>query len=317
MPATATTVDWSNLRQSTLGTRERRVVLPSSVATLIRALALFPDLQSEESEPVDFQKLQSIVESDSRFHNEVERQLQFNHFDRPILPASQGPSLIDLGATDARRILISSGLHAVKSFSKSKLINGRNFWASNHERALFAWEVAELLHADPFLAFTAAMVQDFLLPYLTTEFFNDYLRFVETPEAEAVELAVFERKTFGWHHARAAAGVMASWGFPDDLTCCVLFHHGGLGLLKHHEMGRTAAAAVAVAALVPESIGQVPNGLQQLAYLHERWAQFDLLRIAQRVDQRLAHIERRRLNHIPLLRRCRKVLSERPRAIAH
>ena len=38
--------------------------------------------------------------------------------------------------------------------------------------------------------------------------------------------------------------------------CCILFHHFGLKILGHPQLGRTAAAAVAISALLPEEARQ-------------------------------------------------------------
>lgn len=308
MLETATTADWTQLREHYLGKRGKAASAPPGVVALIRALALM----SESTEPaeVDTKELTAVVASDARFHDEVARQLRFN-LDGRACPGDSIESLVESSRpAETRLLLISSAVHSVQEFSKSRLINGRNFWAANHERGLFAWEVATLLGADRFLAFTGAMVQDFLLPYLTTEYFDSYLTFLEAEDSDARSLPEFERQTFGWDHARAAAGVMSAWGFPDDLVCCVLFHHGGFSTLCNAQLRRTAVAAVAIASLVPDSLGQSANGLQQLARLQECWVDFDLLEIAQRVDERLLHIERRRLNHIPLWRRCRNILGK-------
>ena len=264
---TPTDVDWAELRERSLGTTAATTSLPPSVATLVRALELFA---TNGDSPVDQRELTRIIASDARLEREVNRQLRFNLQGDHHAKAQLETIVEDLGVRPAQLVLISSGIHAVKKFSKSKLISGRNFWAANHERALFAWEVAGMLGTDRRLAFTAALVQDFLLPYLSTEFFAQYLQFVEGESGDE-ELSEFERTTFGWDHARAGAGVMASWGFPDDLVCCVLLHHGGFDVLATKQLRRTAVAAVAIASLIPESLGQAPAGLQELVRLQECW----------------------------------------------
>src|SRR5690606_30462793 len=142
---------------------------------------------------------------------------------------------------------------------------------------------ALLLNADPELAFAAAMLQDFLLPRLTTELYSPYLRFTTEPGERT--LPEFETQELGWDHALAAATFMRRWNFPDDLVVCVLLHHRGLGIFSDPHLAKSAAAAVAVSALLPEQMRQVPRGIEHLQKLAANWPRFDLLAIADRVSQ--------------------------------
>ena len=100
--------------------------------------------------------------------------------------------------------------------TESKLIDVRTFWKSNLQRALFAKEVACLIDADPQIAFTGGMLQDFLLPWLTNHARNQYQAFLEQQEARPVELVQFEGDSLVWDHAKEAARLLKRWGFPTS-----------------------------------------------------------------------------------------------------
>jgi serine/threonine-protein kinase len=93
-------------------------------------------------------------------------------------------------------------------------------------------------------------------------------------------------------------------------VCCILFHHQGLPLLAHPQLGRSAAAAVAVSALLPDQIRQQYDGLEHLVKLQEKWKAFDIEQLAAQVDalQEQAGLGVR--NDFPLSRRCRPVLDD-------
>jgi len=192
---------------------------------------------------------------------------------------------------------------------ESKLINFQNFWNTNLERAFLAREVARLLETDTELAYAAALLQDFLLPVVTNELFDDYVAFSIQQDKTPRDLIEFERQRFRWDHAEAAAQILFHWGFPEDLIGCVLFHHRGLELLDDKECGRTAATAVAVAGLMPDAFQQVPSGLKQLIELEAKWPEFDLETIAQRVETQFLEVSSANRNHFSLWHRYQKAMQ--------
>lgn len=124
-----------------------------------------------------------------------------------------------------------------------------------------------------------------------------------------VPLMQFERATHGWDHAEAAAHVTLAWGFPDDLICCIYLHHQGLKLLKQPQLGKTAAAAVAVASLMPDPLDQVPDGMEKLQRLEQAWPALNLLDVAARVQEQFEVLAPGFQNHFSLLRRFEKKLA--------
>jgi len=83
---------------------------------------------------------------------------------------------------------------------------------------------------------------------------------------------------------------MLGWDFPDNLICCVLLHHHGLKLLRDKRLQKSAVAAVALSGLLPDTMDQEINGLDQLIRLDEAWPEFDLMTLAKRVDERFCEI---------------------------
>ena len=60
------------------------------------------------------------------------------------------------------------------------------------------------------------------------------------------------------------------WHLPDELVCCILFHHHGLKILAHPQLRRSAVAVVALSALLPDQLQQHYHGLDDLVRLEEK-----------------------------------------------
>lgn len=298
-------VDWGVIRKSQLGDQNatplnQQITLP----VLSRGLVEF--LKKADDPDVSAIALAKLIETDAALTCELLKHVNSSQFGLPRKASSAQQALSLLGIRQTKLLLIAAGARLATVARQSRLINLRNFWNSNLERALFAREIALLLNADADIAFAAGMLQDFLLPALTNEKLGDYTQFLDGQAKTPVELSHYERQKFGWTHAKAAASIMSDWGFPDDLVCGVLYHHHGLALLCDKALGRTAAAAVAVSSLIPDALRQVPAGLEQLVHLSTVWPAFDLERTARIVDEQFRGMAQGGQHEFSLLHRLEK-----------
>jgi serine/threonine-protein kinase len=199
--------------------------------------------------------------------------------------------------------VIATGTAAAMRARKSKLINQTAFWNASLQKALFARETALLLRADADVAFAGGLLQDYLLPVLTNDLFENYLEFVESRERQPETICSYEQDRFGFDHALAGAALAHQWHLPDELVCCILYHHAGLGLLAHPQLGRSPAAAVALSALLADQLRQHFHGLELLGKLATKWSAFDLEGLAKKVDEQQATLRLGVRNDFPLSRR--------------
>lgn len=298
-------LDWTKLRIGLIGDRKEAVLPPSiKLPTLPQALNEFNRRAEDPNAGVN--ELGKIIQSDTGLTCDLLRYVNSSRFGlkQKVATAPQAVSL--LGIQPAKFFLMSAAVqHAMKA-CKSRLINIQLFWTANLERALFAQEVARLLRANVDLAYAGSMLHDFLLPLLCNENFDQYLEFTQTPEGSRRPLVECEREWKGWDHALAAAQVMYDWKFPDDLICCVLLHHSGLSILSDMEIGRSSAAAVAVAGLVPDPLAQSGDGLSQLLKLNSVWPQFELPTIAATVQTKLEEMSPQASSYFSLAKRLEK-----------
>lgn len=297
--------DWTGLRKSLL--KDSKSMLPPTVKLpmLPRALTEFTEKAKDpEANPAE---LSAIIATDSGLSSALLRQVNSAAVGARSTITSVQQALTMFGIRATQLYLTTSGLKQMMKSTASKLINIQNFWNTNLERAIMAREVAKLIKADSGLAFTAGMLQDFLLPLITNELYDEYVQYTEEPEKFG-SLAAFERQKFGWDHAQAGAQVMLNWNFPDELICCVCLHHRGLVMLNDDQLKRTSALAVTVSSLVPDPVQQEPKGMSQLIKLDERWGAFELLSLAETIDEEF-QATTSDSNHLSFLRTCKKSIE--------
>lgn len=301
-------VDWSKIRQKLLG-NQSKALLPAQVKLPILPLALMKFAKKADDPNASASELGQLIEADSGLTGELLRYVNSAAIGLRQKASSAQQAIATLGIRTSKLFLLSAGVRRATKGQESRLMNMQNFAIANLEKGLLAREVAKLLKADSDLAFAAAIMQDCLLPVLTNELFPTYLKFANGEDPNLAEITKFERQHFRWDHAEAAAQVMFGWGFPDDLVCCVYLHHRGLRLLPDPELGKTAAAAVAVSALIPDAIRQLPDGLEQLLRLDAAWPAFHLKETAKRVDEQFREMSPGLVNPFSLHRLCQKAVA--------
>ena len=277
-----TTTNWTAICDSKLD-RSRKSVLPSNLKLPMLPRAVIEFGQKSKDPNASAKELGAIVESDSGLTCELLRQINSPIFGLRQEVQSAQHIISLLGLKTMRTLLATVAVKSAMPSRDSRLINMKTFWNTNLERAIFAREIAILLKADADLAFAGAMLQDFLLPALTSQECETYLDF-SVQNKPRKSLSAFERHVFGWDHAEAAAYLMREWSFPEDLIACVLLHHQGLAALANKSYGRTAVGAVAIAALMPDFFHQHPDGLTELVRLEIAWPVLNLVELAERVE---------------------------------
>lgn len=304
-----TTINWESERKKLFGDDgENEYLLPPEISLPAMPIAVTEFCRMAESPDACPRELAKVVESDAGLTCELLKYVNSSAFGLRMEVASIQHAITRLGIRQVKLFLMTSGVKNALSSRQSKLINLENFWVANLERALFAKELAKLLGADGEIAFAAAMVQDILLPILSNEQFDDYLAFSNNQNDAPQLITNFERCQFQWDHASAAANIVHAWSFPDEIVCCVYMHHAGLKIMTDKIFRKTSVGATALASLIPDAIRQVPNGIHQLMQLEEIWESFNLLKVAERVNEQFEELAPNLSNHFSLLKRVEKQL---------
>lgn len=304
-------INWTEKREALLGMVSEPHLLPDiKLPILPQALVEFSNLADDPR--CEIRRLASVVESDTGLTCQLLKAVNASVNGLRHRISSANHAIVTLGIQRTKLQLITVALRNSLPAKQLKVINLATFWNANLERAIFARQIARLLKADEYLAFSAALLVDFLLPVLTNDRADRYIEFLQQTEIAPCELCQFEQQHFGYDHAAAAARVMFEWGFPDDLICCVMLHHQGLTVLADPDLHQSAAAAVAVASLVPDPLRQSAAGLKELQNLSEVWNAFDLEQIAENVYQEYTPQALDSANYIPLRGHVRKLQQAAP-----
>jgi HD-like signal output (HDOD) protein len=281
-------------------------------------------IDRSKDEQVTLKELAAIVETDTGLTLELLRHVNsaFLGLRQKAKTVQQALSL--LGLRQSRLFLIATGTQAAICARKSKLIHQTGFWNACLQKALFAREAARLLETDVDVAFAGALLQDFLLPILSSDLYEHYAAFVDQRAHQPETLCEYEQQVLGWDHALAAACLAHRWKLPDELICCIRFHHHGLRVLADPMLARSPIGAVALSALLPDQLRQAYHGLEQLVLLQQKWGAFRLEELVHKVDAEHAASGLGVANDYPLARRCQQVLAsfgaklaeENPAAVA-
>lgn len=302
-------IDWSATRASILGETSCKGMLPDvKLPVLPKAVSEFS--QKAEAPDCCMRELAAIVEADSGLTVQLLRNVNSSANGLKHRVAKVQHAITALGVRRTKLFLVTAALQNALPVRQLKLINLAAFWNTNLERALLAKRLARLLKTDEELAFAAGLLQDFLLPILTNELDTHYVEFLKAQETSPIELIEFEKELFGWDHGEAAARVMFDWGFPDDLICCILFHHHGLTILADKELGRSPAAAVALSGLMPDVLRQCPDGMDNLARLSDIWKAFDLHATAEDMYEEYESQALESANYIPFKVHCERLRKD-------
>jgi serine/threonine-protein kinase len=302
-------VDWAAIRDEALGGLTSSLLPPNvQFPALPHAVTVFVQRSRDESVPL--QEPAKILEADAGLTIQLLKYVNssFLAVKKKVVSVLQALSL--LGSQQSLRFVIATGMEAAIRAHDSKLINQNVFWSTNLQKAIFSREIALLLKTDPEVAFVGSLLQDFVLPVLTNDLFDDYHQFVQSEDSTATALSEFEQERFGWDHGLVGACLAHGWNLPDELVCCICYHHSGLQILTHPRLGRSPVAATALSALLPDQFCPHNRGLELLMKLEPKWPAFNLQRLAESVDRQYVHMGLGIHNDFSLLPRCKSLGPE-------
>jgi len=299
-------VDWAEIRGEALAGLTVSLIPPQvQLPALPHAVTLFVQRSGDETVPL--QELAKILETDAGLTIQLLKYVNSSFWavQKKVANAVQALSL--LGCHQSLRFVIATGVEAAIRAHKSKLIKQNAFWSTNLQKAIFAREIALLLKTDAEVAFVGSLLQDYVLPVLTNDLFYDYREFVQSEKPNALTLSEFEQTRFGWDHALVGACLAYDWNLPDELVCCIRYHHSGLQILSDPRLGHSPVAATALSALLPDQLCTSNHGLELLMKLEPKWPAFNLQRLAESVDQQYVQMGLGIHNDFPLLPRCQSL----------
>jgi HD-like signal output (HDOD) protein len=277
-------MNWAKLADEALAGFPLSSIPPTvELPALPHVVTLFVQRSRDEAAPLH--ELAEVLETDSALTIELLKYVNSSSCGLRSKAKTVLQAITLLGCARCRLFVIATGMEAAVRAQCSKLIDQTAFWSDTLQKAIFAREIAILLRTDPDVAFVGALLQDYLLPFLTNALTEDYRKFFGLRATPLAMLSKFEQSHFGWDHALVGACLAHAWGLPGDLVCCILYHHAGLQILTDPKLGRTPVAASALSALLRDQFCLHDHGFELLAKLERKWPAFCLERIAESVDR--------------------------------
>lgn len=275
-------VDWCQLKAELRGNSCDEQSLPEvRLPTLPQAATDF--LSEVDAEDVRTDRLAAIIASDSGLSARLLRFVNSGAVGLRREIDDVAAAVRMLGLRPCRMFVSVAAAEAAVAGLKSSIFHGPTLASTHLLRALFAREVAVRTGADDGLAFSAGLLQDVLLPVIAEERVADYIAIISSDDGPPLPAA--ERLSLGWTHAEAAGSLLAGWGLPDNVVCCVWLHHDLPRVCADAELRQSAAYAVALSALLPDGYRQVSGGMATLLELSELDPRLDLDGVAARVDE--------------------------------
>lgn len=266
-------------------------------------------LQKSADPNASAQQLAATLESDSGITCELLRHVNSASYAGDTRIGSVAQAITILGLRKAKSFVTTVGIQAAMAASKTRVMNQTTFWNESLQRALFAREVACTGKLDGDVAFLGALLQDFLLPVFASEYPEEYFQYLSLAREEGFELCDYERGLFNCDHATAAAHLAHNWNLPDDLVCCIFYHHQIPFLAGHPVLGDSVCLPVAISSLLFGQMRQVRQGEERLIDLDRMTDIFDLATVCEAVDAQLQEMAQGNRVQFPLARRFRHRLS--------
>lgn len=180
--------------------------------------------------------------------------------------------------TEIRQAVMFLGLKKISSMAtayavmdaipkpKSNIFDHEAFWIDSLFKAVLSRSFASTMQKNRSEeVFTASLISDIAIPILLCVWDEYYTPLVTEWLGSQKRLSQIEREHFGWDHALAGAWIVQSWGFPDELVCCLGSHNLALSEIEELGMADTIVVPLAIAALSP-SVLKIDSGRNKAMY---------------------------------------------------
>ncbi|MEZ5944388.1 MAG: HDOD domain-containing protein [Planctomycetaceae bacterium] len=280
------TIDWEG---------DVHIPLPS------RSVIEFAQLCRREN--VSIQELAEKAEQEPGITAELLRHVNSSLMGLRTRVTSTARAIGIVGLSNCASIVLTTAIMKSMGEVHSELLSPQQFRRDCIERATFARVLARYFSTCAFESYTAALLQDLLLPTLTRMYEKEYRLYCNSDDYSCIE--DFERAQFGWTHSQLAARTLRRWDFDPKIVEAVLDHHTPPELILADTENTTydSRLTCAMAALLNDPIRQVPDGVTRLVDIQRLHPGYQLLDVAQQVDEELTSMFPTLRNPVSLMAR--------------
>ena len=224
--------------------------LPAAVNRLIAEI--------NRSEP-NFDRLVQLISSDPEITAKVIKTVNSSLYSPRVPVADVKRAVTLLGFSQIRSIVLAFATMEALPTPKGNLFNHNAFWIDSLLRAILARALARKHFSGKMEeVFTASLLSELAVPLLLCVWNEYYEPIVAEWETSAKRLSELERRNFGWDHAQAAAWILQSWEFPEEMICYIGAHNISMDEIKEMDLQDTIVVPLAIAALSPSILKPDP-----------------------------------------------------------
>jgi len=248
------------------GAMFRDVEIPPLPAAISRLLA-----EVNHPEP-DIERLAKLISSSPGLAAKVIKTVNSALYGLRVPVDNVKRAVTLLGLEQVRTLALSFATMEALPTPETELFNHTTFWTDSLLRATMARSLAEKDYREQReQIFTVSLLADLAIPVLLDSWSDYYLPvFAEWQSAEG-SLASIEREHFQWDHGQAGAWILQSWGFPDDLVCCLACHTLNRDEMEESGLGGSPVVPVAVASMIPSVVNAKLEDILSFCHAVQRW----------------------------------------------
>ena len=191
--------------------------LPSLPAVIDKIMASFTN------ENLDSNALSEMVASDQGLSARVLRVANSPFYGLSRSAASIQDAVVVMGFNAVRSLVLSAGfVHAFPEVPGS-LFDRNAYWKRSFRVAGYAKALAQALHQEPQMAFTAAMFHDIGQLVLDVCIPEQFAEVLQEQKTSGLSLAGIEQARLGFDHAMIGAEMARHWNFPAEMELAIRY----------------------------------------------------------------------------------------------
>ena len=191
--------------------------LPSMPAVIQEIMASF------KNENLDSSALAEMIARDQGLSAKVLRVANSPFYGLPRTIASIPDAVVVMGFNGVRSLVLSAGfVHAFPATPGSRF-DREAYWKHSFRVAGYAKALAQSLHQEPQMAFTAAMFHDIGQLVLDVCISKQFAEVLQQQRTSGLSLAEIEQEQFGFDHAEIGAEMAMHWNFPVEIEHAICY----------------------------------------------------------------------------------------------
>jgi len=219
-------------------------------------------LREVNSESPDFDRIDTMLTSTPEIAAYILRMVNSAASGVPHEIKNVRHAMAMLGLRRIKQLITSASVVTSLPQPSSTLFDRQKFWTDSLVTALLARSLTRHTFAEyEEEVFISTLLSEMAIPVLLVDWEEYYAPVLREWQEDTRRLWNIEQAYFGWDHSQAAVWLAQQWGFPEEMVSLIGTHTLSVDLLTGHDLDRTPAASIALAAGFPSMLKNVKLSL--------------------------------------------------------